>query len=131
MQKDLYNKVISKLALAPIVLNSDTDNAFAIIDTQGFNSAKVILKVGVVTAGDITIKEVQESDDSGMSGETPIPTARLQGDLETLDTSGTFTELGIIPTKRYIRVVATTANSANLLADCTVELGDPDQAPVR
>ena len=130
MQKDLYNNSTSKLALAPIVLNSDADNAFAIIDTQNYNSGKVVLKTGVVTAGDITIKEIQESDDSAMVGETPIPSDRLQGSLTTLDASG-ITELGFITTKRYIRVIATTANSANLLADCTVELANPDQAPTK
>lgn len=130
MQRDLYNNSESKIALAPIVLSSDTVNVFAIIDTQGYESGKVVMKTGVVTAGDITITEIQESDDSAMAGETAIPSARLQGDLETLDASG-ITELGFITTKRYIRVTATTANSANLLADCNVELGNPDQAPTK
>lgn len=131
MQRDLVNNSESKVALAPIVLNSDTINVFAIIDTRKYSSGKVILNLGVVTAGDIVITEIQESDDSGMSGETAIPTARLIGSLTTLDTTADKTELGFITTKRYIRVTATTANSANLLANCIVELSNPDQAPTK
>jgi len=131
MQKDLVNNSESKLALAPIVLNSDADTELAIIDILNYSSGKVVLKTGVVTTGDVIIKEIQESDDSGMSGETPIPIARLIGSLTLLDGSGEITELGFITTKRYIRVVITTANSANLLADCNVELANPDQAPTK
>jgi hypothetical protein len=131
MQKDLYNNVKTEIALKLQTINTDTTTVGEIIDTQGYESGKVALLAGTVTAGDLTVAEIQESDDAAMAGETAIPAARLIGSFTTVDTSDTLDEVGFITTKRYIRVTALSANSANLVAGATVELGSPKVASVR
>ncbi len=112
MHRDLYNNTLEVLALDQQVFASDTDTAGNIIDTQGFESANIILGLGTVTTGDITINKVQESADSGMAGATDIPAARILGTLTTLDTANTITIIGIVSTLRYIQVTYTTDNTA-------------------
>ena len=131
MEKDIYNNSLAKLALAPVSLSSDTTTQGIIIDTQGLESGKLFLSTGVVTAGDIIIAEINESDASDMAGETVIPAGRLRGTFTTLDGNNETNEVGFWCTKRYIRAEFTTANSANLLATAFVELGHPHAASVR
>jgi len=105
MMQDNYSKSLAKVALGCIVINTDTTTTSVIID-----------------------------DDSGMSGATDIPTARLIGTAGTAITVAETThELGFVAdTKmRYVQATFTTANSANLLAGATCELGHPHNTPTR
>ena len=118
MMQDNYSKSLAKVALGCIVINTDNTTTSVIIDTAGFESGKFVLFTGVITAGDVTITKIQESDDSGMSGATDIPTARLIGTAGTAITVAETThELGFVAdTKmRYVQATFTTANSANSL----------------
>lgn len=127
MQRDIYNNTKAVLSLAPVSLSSDTATTGIIIDTQGYEAGKIVLQTGVVTAGDITITKIQESDDSGMSGATDIPSTQYEGAIGTaVDATNTTVEVGFWRNKRYIQVTYTTANSANLLATSTAEFGVPD-----
>lgn len=133
MQKDLFNNVKTEIALKLQTIASDTVTVGEIIDTQGFDSGKIALLTGTVTLGDIIITEIQESDDSGMSGETAIPAARLIGSFATLAAADddSVAEVGFVTVKRFIRITVTTANSANLVTGATVELGSAADASVR
>lgn len=131
MNQDIMSKTKSYIALAPIVINSDTTTQTEIIDTKGFNSGKIIMATGVVTAGQIVISEINESDNAAMVGETVIPVERLYGNTlanTVLDASGTLTEIGFVTTKEYIRFEIVSSGTANLLATAVVELGDAEQS---
>lgn len=130
MTKDLTNKTITKIALAPVSIATDTDTAGIIIDMDGAESGKLSLLTGIVTAGDVAIKDIQESADSGMSGATVIPDERLiNKDTDAITTSNTVKQVGFIANYRYVQVTVTTDNSANLLAGVTIEQGDLNAAP--
>jgi hypothetical protein len=133
MQKDLYNNVKTEIALKLQTISSDTTTVGEIIDTQDFESGKIALLSGTITAGDIIIAEIQESDASDMAGETAIPSDRLIGSFTLLEAADddTVAEVGFVTIKRYVRITVTTANSANLVAGATVELGNAHVASVR
>ena len=131
MHEDIISRTVSKIGLAPVVINTDTTTNSIIIDTQGYDSGKIILSSGVVTAGDIIISAINESADSGMSGATAIPTERLYGNTlagTAIDASATVVKIGFVAHYRYMRFVITSANSANLLVNANVELGHAEQA---
>ena len=129
--KDLYNNVKGVIALVPQAIASDTDTVGVIIDTLGYESVKLSLSTGAVTAGTVVIKEVNESDSSSMASETVIPAGRLTGTIATVSTANTINEIGIYPVKRYIRVEVTTASSADLVVAGLCDLGHPAIASVR
>jgi len=131
MHTDLYNITKSLVGLSIQTIATDTDTNGAIIDTQGFESGKVVLASGVITAGDITIKEIQEDSDITMASATVIPAERLIGTPAVMTASDSVSELGFVSTKRYVRVVFTTANSADLTVGANVELGSPVSTPTK
>lgn len=131
MENDIYNNSLSKIALAPVALSSDTTTQGLIIDTQGMESGKIILSTGIVTTGDITIEEINESDADDMTDETVIPDIRLRGTITVLDGTNESNEIGFWCTKRYVRLEVTTDNSAALLVSASIELGHPAAASVR
>ena len=131
MQKDLYNNVKSVNALSTQLINTDTATAGEIIDTQGYESCMVNLKAGVVTAGTVIISSIEEGDDSALSDTANIPAARIQGTLTALTAADGINEVGIISTKRYIRINATTATSANLTVGGSAVLGNPNVRSIR
>ena len=131
MHKDLYNNCKTVLSLATVALASDADTNGIIIDTDNFESGKVSLITGAYTAGNIVISAINESDDSGMAGATAIPAERLIGTATAVSVTNTVDELGFVSTKRYVQVVYTTADTADLTATSTVELGDPSSADIR
>lgn len=128
MHRDLRHNVEVKAALNIAAFASDADVNGIIIDTQGFESGMVVLRTGAVTDGDIVVKEIQESDASDMAGEEAIPAARLLDDFVALDGANGMTKVGFVCTKRYIRVVFTTDNSADLTAGALCLLGHPHKA---
>jgi len=123
MHKDGISRTNSNIALKLQTISSDTATAGEIIDTQGYESLKLITAVGTVTAGDVTVTAINESDDAAMAGATAVPAARLIGTNATLDTSDTLDEIGVVLTKQYVQVTYTTANSANLVVGSLAELG--------
>ena len=131
MQKDLYNNAKNVVALKLQTINSDTATVGEIIDTQGFESGMISSVSGVVTAGDIVITSISESDDSGMVGATVIPAERLLGSATAIAVADTVDEIGFLAVKRYVQVTYTTANSANLTVGSVVALGNPNIASIR
>jgi len=131
MQNDLYNNVKSVVALNHQTINTDVDTVGVAVDTLGFESAIASVKTGAVTAGDVTISAVLESDDAGMAGATAIPANRLIGSASAVSTANTIDEIGFVADKRYVQVQVTTANTADLAVGANVILGDPATASVR
>ena len=132
MSKDIFHNTLAEIGLNIQTFASDTDTNGNIIDMQNFESGKVVLALGTLTAGDIAIKEIQESDASDMTGATVIPADRIFGAITALDTANTKTELGFHQAKRYIRPVFTTDNTATaLVAGAIVEKGEPHTAPTQ
>lgn len=133
MNRDIFSNTVTKVALAPQALSSDTATAGIIIDTDGYESGVIELLTGAVTAGDIIITKIEEGDDSGLSDAADIPAARLIGasQVAAIDAANTANGLGFVTTKQYVRATFTTDNSANLLAGAVCVLGHPHTANVR
>lgn len=125
MHRDGIASTLSKVGLAPVVINTDTTTSSIIIDTLGYESLKVSLFAGVVTTGDIVISSMSESADSGMSGSSAVPAARLIGTLAAtaVDTTNELASVGVVTHYRYVQYVITSANSCNMLASSIAELG--------
>jgi len=123
MIEDLYNNVKVVNALDSSAISDGATNG-AVIDTQGFNSGIINLKATAVTAGDVT-GSVQEGDQDDGSDMVNIPASRIIGTPTALTAANEVDKLGFVANKRYIRVVATGANSANLTANATAVLGSP------
>jgi len=131
MNQDIYNNVKEFVGVAPIKILADGAVVSEIIDTLGFESGEFNLALGVVTTGDLTITSIQESDDSGMSGGTDIPAARLLNTPVTLDTTEDIDTLGFVSTKRYITATITGANTSVMLASGIFVLSHPQYATTR
>lgn len=130
MHKDLYNNAKSVVAVPLTILVSNGDTVGVIIDTDGFESGTITLLATVVTTGDVTISSIGESSESDMTGETPIPAARLIGTASGVTSANTLDELGFVSTERYIRVTVTGANTSALSFAALCTLADPSNAPV-
>ena len=129
MKNDLFNKTLASVALDSATIATG-DAAGNIIDTLGFESGKVVITIASVTAGTLDFKNIEESDDSGMSGATLIPADRLVGTPVQLAAANDITEQGYIAAKRFIRLNVTAAGATALVASAVSELGDPETAPV-
>jgi len=86
------------------------------VDLAGWNSAVVEVNVGVVTAAGFSF-EVQHSEDDGAEDAyAAIADADLDGTEPTLGGAGAggqIYRLGIIRSKRFVRVVATDAGAGD------------------
>ena len=131
MHKDLYNNAKTVMAVNATTLAADGDTVGVIIDTEGFESGKVSLLATAVTTGDVTISNIQESADSGMSGATDIPVARIIGSASAISAANVIDELGFVSTERYVQVTVTGANTSVLTFVALCELADPSSASVR
>lgn len=109
------SKVVKALAYAVRTANAAV-NGSAIDLAQGGNNyrdALFIFKTETVTDGTVAVT-VEESDASG-SGYAAVDSTRIQGTLPavTVDDDDTVYAIGVRPTKRYIRLVATTAGATS------------------
>lgn len=127
--QDMHNRIDERIALNAQTIASDTTTNGVIIDTQGFESVEFILSVGAVTAGDVT-GALQEGDDSGLSDAAAVSSDNTVGSLVTLDTLNTLTRFGYVGKKRFVRLNAVTGNSANLVTQAVVILGNAHSKPV-
>ena len=115
--RDLSNNIVGVASIAPVVLASDTDGTG--VDLQGFESATVVLSVGIegVTLS-TTIKiefELEESTDNSTFTDVTSATSVTE---TSVGTGGLFftadgnadipavTTIGYVGGARYIRVVA-------------------------
>jgi len=98
---------------------SDTSpHGGSIIDTQGMSAGLTFVPTSFDLAGGENYTFViNESDDSAMSGATPIDAKRLVGSLSditfttSVSTEGDFLNvIGVFNTKRFVQIVGTSTN---------------------
>jgi len=88
---------------------TDTTTTGEIMDTANTRGSTLIISSPVYTAGTYT-PLIEESDDSGMAGATPVPDKNLLGTeagavLSALSAlSGNLASIGFFGTKRFVRL---------------------------
>ena len=130
MFADFFNQGISVNALNVTAIASDTDTNGIVIDTEGYEGGVFLARVTARTAGDVTISAIQEGALADGSDMADIPAERIQGTAIALDAANEHDKIGFFANERYVRVVLTSDNSADLsvLAQCI--LTDPNHGPV-
>lgn len=130
MIKDLYNNVKMENALDATAIGTDTDTNGAVIDTQGFQSGVISLKLVAYTDG-AAVGKVQEGDSSDGSDMADIPAARVIGGGASLGAANEVDKIGYVSNKRYVRVVVTTTGTTTgLTASAVSVLADAENSPV-
>lgn len=121
MPRDCHNDMKYSILEPPQVANTgDTAFVSTILDTQGFDANEAVWIV-VSPDSDATLTPLlEDSDDSGMSGNVAVADAYLLG-TEALATEGASVttgicyKLGYIGLKRYLRLTLTPANNTGNL----------------
>lgn len=128
----VYNNTLSQLALASGALTNAEHDGVA-VDTTVFNNdfrdLKFVITTGTVTDGSHVVT-VQESAASGSGFATAV---NILGTLPTITStnSNSVFEVGVIPTKRYVRVVITTSGATTGgVFSATASLGNGRFGPV-
>ncbi|KAB8162926.1 hypothetical protein FH609_004145 [Streptomyces sp. 3MP-14] len=129
----LYDEVVTVPTLAPATLTagaatgSTVDRAI----NGGMADAVVVVTAGAVEDGTHTVA-VQDSA-NGSTGWTAVPAGQLRGTVPVIDDGGADTvyEIGVVHSRRYLRVVVTTAGATDgAVVAAAVLLGRPRYAPV-
>lgn len=126
--RDIASNIKVVSALSPAVQAATiTGN---VIDTQGFESAALVVNTGAIaSAGDFTAK-LQESDTTTSGDFTDVPAAKLVGTLPaSLTADGSFKQ-SYIGHKRYIRPVFTKNGGTSIAAGAVVVMGHARVRPV-
>lgn len=130
MIKDLYNNVKVENALDATAIATDTDTNGSVIDTQGFQSGVVCLKVTDYTDGAI-VGKIQEGDEANGSDMADIPAERVIGGGASLGAANEVDKIGYVSNKQYIRVVVTTTGvTGGLTASAVSVLGNSSKGAV-
>ena len=115
--RDITNNLTLKRALAPVVAGTDnTAYVSQILDTRDYDAVMLAIQIGTNTDVDVTFTVLlEESNDSGMSGQNAVADADTNG-TELLagfqfDDDNECRKLGYIGSKRYIRATITPANN--------------------
>lgn len=134
-QKALSQNIAVETSTVPVTISSGGTENGLIIDTQGFESLTFVIGSGTLTSDIVLTPTVNESDDSGMAGETVVPADRL---LETI-ASATFEfspavggpennarkKLGVTNIKRFVTLdIVGTGGGSGTLMSVTAVLGD-------
>lgn len=133
MKKDLYNKILQKVAFNTQAISTDTTTNGEIIDLQGFDSATFIIQSGSLTDGTYT-PLIHEGNESDLSDAGAVADADLIGTEAAAAFSATddnkSKRIGYVGGKRYIRlslVSASTSTGGTLSA--VAVLSDADIRP--
>jgi hypothetical protein len=133
MKKDLYNKILQKVAFNTQAISTDTTTNGEIIDLQVFDSATFIIQSGSLTDGTYT-PLVHEGNESDLSDAGAVADADLIGTEAAAAFSATddnkSKRIGYVGGKRYIRlslVSASTSTGGTLSA--VAVLSDADIRP--
>lgn len=123
---DTKNGNLGLVALAPVVIATDTDTDGISIDLQGANSCTFFIATGVVTDGDYVVR-IEEDDQTDMSTGNAVADVDLVG----TEVQASFTEdtddakchsIGYIGSKRFVRltIVSTTTTVGALIGAIAV-----------
>ena len=129
--RDLMNCLDFKRGLSPAAaVTNNTAFVSQIFDTRGSSGAMFAILTGSLADTDATFTVLaEESDDSGMSGQTAVADANLLG-TEVLATplfssDNKVFKLGFVDTKRYLRVTITPADNTGDVYIAGVWIGCP------
>lgn len=134
MYTDDKNNVDARVAVPNTAISGNGTTAGNIIDTKGYGSLTFLIVGGTITDG-VYAPVVNESDDSGMSGETAVAADFLIGTLAeaTLDSDddNVVKRLGYVGHKRYVTCdISATGVTTGGNVSVVAVLGDPQEAPV-
>ena len=102
---DLIHNTKTVVAIKAQAVANAGETEGEIIDTEGFYA--VLFQTLAGGAGGITALTVEQSDDNGMANAEAVPATNIIGTgLADADGAGA---INVVPTKRYVRVKATTA----------------------
>ncbi len=110
----IYNNTLAIIALTSATRTNGAVDGAA-IDTNQFNNrfqdVAFVITTGTITDGSVAVT-VEESDSSG-SGFAAVDSSRVLGTLPTIASTDddTVKSFGVRPTKRYVRIVATTTGA--------------------
>jgi len=133
MKKDLYNKILQKVAFNTQAISTDTTTNGEIIDLQGFDSATFIIQSGSLTDGTYT-PLVHEGNESDLSDAAAVADADLIGTEAGAAFAATddnkAKRLGYVGGKRYIRlsIVSASTSTGGTLSGSAI-LSDADIRP--
>lgn len=121
--KDQVTTFTGLLSLSALITTDTTTNG-AIIDTAEYDLGNsFLMHIGLYTDGTYTM-QIQESDDSGMSGATLVSGDQIIGTLPVLSavtaSGGVIAEVGVISNKRFLRaqiVSTSTSTGASVHVD--------------
>lgn len=110
----IYNNTLAIIALTSATRTNGAVDGAA-IDTNQFNNrfqdVAFVITTGTITDGSVAVT-VEESDSSS-SGFAAVDSSRVLGTLPTIASTDddTVKSFGVRPTKRYVRIVATTTGA--------------------
>lgn len=128
MKEKLYHDALPKLSINPASLGAAAKEGDAIIDTQGYEEALIIVGSGALTV-DMPF-QLMHGDDSALSDGAAVPDAELVGSEPTLleATDNEIKSFSYIGSKRYLRIDTTTGTG---LAFAMILLSKPRHAPTQ
>jgi hypothetical protein len=131
MAESLYEDVVIRRTLSPAVRTNGTVNGVSVdrAGSGGAHSAVAVVYTGTITDGGHAVS-VQDSDDGTTFA--AVPAAQLQGATPTLTAANgdTVSEVGILFSRRYLRVSVTTTGATNGgTFGAVVVLGDTVHGP--
>jgi hypothetical protein len=140
--RDIVNNISATHTVGPAVLNATTNGAA--VDLRGFNSAAVLVEVGVggiTFTGTNKVDFVLQDSDDGSTGWAAVAANYIVGvtaangiirSLTAAHAAPSVVEVGYIGPKRYIRVVPTFAGTHGTGTPMAVAVvrGHPTTAPV-
>ncbi len=110
----IYNNTLAIIALTSATRTNGAVDGAA-IDTNQFNNrfqdVAFVITTGTITDGSVAVT-MEESDSSG-SDFAAVDSSRVLGTLPTIASTDddTVKSFGVRPTKRYVRIVATTTGA--------------------
>ena len=128
MKEKLYHDALPKASIYPASLGAGAKTGDAIIDTQGYEEALVIVGSGALTV-DMPF-QLMHGDDPALSDGVAVPDSDLVGSEPTFleATDNEIASFSYIGTKRYLRIDTTTGTG---LAFAMILLSKPRHAPVQ
>jgi hypothetical protein len=128
-----YDDIVVKRSLSPVARTDGTANGVSVdrLVSGGTGDAVLLVSTGTITDGSHAIT-VQESAD-GSTGWANVAAANIQGSLPTVVAANddTMFEVGVRPTLRYVRAVATsTGSTTGGVFACAFILGGPRTKPI-
>lgn len=136
--KDLYNNIEVESVLDPIAF--DTTAVYTDIDLQGFNSACLLVHVGLDASMDASNKIVFTLKDSAdgttytaVETDDMLELTVASGVVLTIDAAtedNTLYKLGYVGGKRYLELTATVTGTVDPPISIVLIKGHPDMAAV-